>query len=77
MPINNLSHQTGTIFSALAGAERVFAIMDKEDETPDVEDAHTCENMVGEVVLNNVTFGYKPEKTVLKNISLYATQDRR
>ena len=72
MPINNLSHQTGTIFSALAGAERVFAIMDKEDETPDVEDAHTCENMVGEVVLNNVTFGYKPEKTVLKNISLYA-----
>lgn len=71
MPINMLSSQMSTIFSALAGAERVFDVMDTEPEKADPENAVTS-GIKGEVVLNNVTFGYVPEKTVLKNISLYA-----
>lgn len=71
MPINMLSSQMSTIFSALAGAERVFDVMDTEPEAADAENAVTS-GIKGEVVLNNVTFGYVPEKTVLKNISLYA-----
>ncbi len=72
MPINNLSQQMTTIFSALAGAERVFAIMDAEPELADKPDAKDMTDIKGEVVLDNVTFGYNPDKTVLKNISLYA-----
>ncbi len=71
MPINNISQQMSTIFAALAGAERVFEVMDTNPETPDTADA-TDREIKGEVVLKDVTFGYVPEKTVLKNISLYA-----
>ena len=61
-----------TIFSALAGAERVFAVMDEEPETIDAEGAKTMPDMKGEVVFDDVTFGYNPDKVILKNISLYA-----
>lgn len=71
MPINRISNQMSTIFAALAGAERVFAVMDAEPELKDAPDA-TESPIIGDVVLNNVTFGYVPERAVLKNISLYA-----
>ena len=72
MPINNISQQTASIFSALAGAERVFAVMDETPEEPDREDAIDMPQMRGDVVFENVTFGYNPDKVILKNISLYA-----
>ncbi len=72
MPINQLSMQTSTIFAAMAGAERVFAVMDAPPEDADGEGARSAKGMEGHVVLKDVSFGYTPEKTVLKNISLYA-----
>ena len=71
-PINNISMQMSTVFSALAGAERVFAIMDAEPEQPDNADALAENTLKGHVELKNVYFGYTPEKTILKDISLYA-----
>jgi len=72
MPINQISQQMSTIFSALAGAERVFALMDREPEIEFFGEGCSADNIKGDVVLENVTFGYTPDKTVLKNISLYA-----
>ncbi len=71
MPISQLSMQFSTLFAALAGAERVFAVIDEIPEEPDSEEAHDDE-IIGHVIMKDVTFGYLPEKTVLKNISLYA-----
>ncbi len=71
-PINELSMQVTEIFSALAGAERVFDAMDTPPELPDSDDALAPESLRGEIILNNVTFGYVPEKTILKNVSFYA-----
>ena len=71
-PINELSMQMTTIMSALAGAERVFKIMDQEPEAEDNENAVELTDVKGNVVFENVTFGYVPDKTVLHNISLYA-----
>lgn len=71
-PINELSNQVNTIFTALAGAERVFSIMDEEPEAQDTKESVELEHISGEVVLDHVTFGYTPEKTILKDISLYA-----
>ena len=71
-PINNISQQTSSIFSALAGAERVFEVMDESPETPDGENAVDMPEMRGDVAFENVTFGYNPDKVILKNISLYA-----
>ena len=71
-PINELSMQMNTVFSALAGAERVFDVLDRTEEEPDVQNANDMPDMKGYVELKDVTFGYVPQKTVLKNISLYA-----
>ena len=72
MPINQISQQMTAIFSALAGAERVFTVMDMDPEAPDREGSEAHTEIKGHVELHNVTFGYNPDKKVLKNISLYA-----
>ncbi len=72
MPINTISMQTSTLFSALAGAERVFAVMDAAPEAAEDTGSRSAEGLRGDVALENVTFGYNPDKVILKNISLYA-----
>lgn len=70
-PINEISMQMNTVFSALAGAERIFEVLDEEPETPDADTVRP-QNIKGHIKLNNVSFGYVPEVTVLHNITLYA-----
>ena len=72
MPINNMAQQMTTIFAALAGAERVFEVMDTDPELADSEGADPMDNMKGYVIMKNVTFGYRPDHVILKNINLYA-----
>lgn len=71
-PINEISMQINTIFSALAGAERVFKVMDEEPEEADKPDAVEMTNVKGEVIMEDVSFGYNPDKVILKHINLYA-----
>lgn len=71
MPINNISMQMSTVFAALAGAERVFGIMDLEGESQG-SGKNIKNEIKGEVVFENVSFGYNEDKQVLQNISLYA-----
>lgn len=71
-PINEISMQVNTIFSALAGAERVFTVMDAAVEEPDPEDAIELKNIKGEVIMEHVNFGYNEDKMILKDINLYA-----
>lgn len=76
MPINNISMQMSTLFAALAGAERVFSIMDMDGEY--VTESNGLKTPInGEVVLNNVSFGYLPDREVLHNISLYAKKGQK
>lgn len=70
-PINELSQQLTNIMSALAGAERVFEVMDQEREKDEGKKLN-LEHIHGDVVIDNVTFGYDPDKTILKNVSIYA-----
>lgn len=71
-PINEISMQINTIFSALAGAERVFKVMDEEPEETDKPDAVEMDDVKGEVIMEDVSFGYNPDKVILKHINLYA-----
>ncbi len=72
-PINSISMQVSTIFSALAGAERVFAVLDREPERETLIGSESAPTeLKGKVVFDKVTFGYKPEVPVLKGISLTA-----
>ena len=71
-PINEISMQMTAVFSALAGAERVFAVLDEAPEAADREGALPVEGIRGRVELSGVSFGYVPEKTVLSDLSLVA-----
>ena len=71
-PLNELAQQMTSVLSALAGAERVFAVMDEQPEPADDPDAYVPAPMKGDVRFEHVYFGYVPEKTILKDISLYA-----
>ena len=73
-PINEFSNIIHEFQSAFSAAERVFAILDEAPETPDAPDAVSLPTAGGEVTLDNVTFGYTPERTILKNVSVSAKQ---
>ncbi len=73
-PINEFANIFSEIQSALASAERVFRLMDVEEEAPDAPDATVLQNVKGDVVLKDVCFGYNPETPVLKGLSLEAKQ---
>ena len=70
-PINEIMNLFNTIQSALAGAERVFEVIDEEKEK-DKEDAKAITNIDGHVELKNVTFSYEKGKEILKNVSIEA-----
>ena len=69
-PINEFANILHEFQSAFSAAERVFRIIDEPSEPSDKEDATALDEVKGEVTLDKVSFGYIPEKTVLKNMSL-------
>lgn len=71
-PVNEISSRYNTLQSALAGAERIFQIMDEISEIPDAPDAVSIANVKGDVQFKAVTFGYDTGKVILKNISFGA-----
>lgn len=68
-PLNAVAGMFNTIQSALAGAERVFEILDSEEETADSENAVDIDNPEGEVAFENVCFSYNKSTPVLKDVS--------
>ncbi len=109
MPINQVSQQFNSIIMALAGAERIFEVMDQEPETDEgyvylvnakiAEDGTITETkertghwawkhqhgdgtltyteLKGDITMYNVDFAYVPEKTVLHDVTLYATPGQK
>lgn len=71
-PINEFSNILHEIQSAFSAAERVFAILDEEPEKIDDATAKELKKVTGDVQLQNVTFGYTEDKTILKNVSVSA-----
>lgn len=110
MPINQLTQQMNSIFMALAGADRIFKMLDEKPEVDDgyvelvnvveKEDGTICETdertglwawkhphkaegtvtytkLQGDIVFDDVDFGYNDEKIVLHNIDLFATPGQK
>jgi ABC-type multidrug transport system fused ATPase/permease subunit len=69
-PLRFISMLTGMYTSAMAGAERVFGMMDEEPDVQDRPDATQLPPLKGEVIFENVSFAYLPGKPVLENINL-------
>jgi len=70
-PINDLANQYNLIQAAIAGAERVFQIMDTPGEYEEAQDQQ-LERINGKVVFDHVSFGYDPGKEILKEVSFTA-----
>lgn len=71
-PINEIANIVNEIYSALSAAERVFALLDEEEESKDVENAEVLEQVRGHVQLENVNFGYEKGKTIIHQLNLDA-----
>ena len=72
MPLNQISNLYNAIQSALAGAERVFEVIDETPEPADAPDALPLYPLRGEVTFEDVCFSYQQNAPVLKHVSLHA-----
>ena len=75
-PINEFANVLHEFQSAFSAAERVFRVIDEPSEPKDGENAIELIQTKGRVELNDVTFGYTPDKTILHNISVLANQGK-
>lgn len=89
--INQVSMQLNSIIMGLAGVERVFALIDQEPEVDEgkvsisnekdkyefVKENGEKTEVLGNIDIKNIVFGYNNEKTVLKNISITAKQGEK
>ena len=71
-PINEFANILHEFQSAFSAAERVFRVIDEEPEPVDTPDAVVLDNVSGSVDFENVTFGYTPKKTILRDVSVSA-----
>jgi ATP-binding cassette subfamily B protein len=71
-PLNQIANLYNQIQSAIAGAERVFEVLDEVPELEDGPGAVSLDEIAGEVVFDDVCFGYEVEVPVLKHVSLHA-----
>jgi len=71
-PLRHLGNLYNQIQTAIAGAERVFEILDTAPELTDAPDAIPLADVAGEVVFDHVDFSYVPEVPVIKDMSLTA-----
>ena len=71
-PINEIANIINEIYSALAASERVFQLLDEPEEAADIYGAVELVEAEGDVETEDVSFGYIPGHTVLKNLNLKA-----
>ncbi|MET3289868.1 UNVERIFIED_CONTAM: ATP-binding cassette subfamily B multidrug efflux pump [Brevibacillus sp. OAP136] len=76
-PLNDIANIYNVLQSGVAGAERVFEVIDESEETEDAPDAKEMSEPKGEVVFDRVSFGYRPEAPIVKNISFVAREGTR
>jgi len=72
MPLNQIAQLYAQIQGAIAGAERVFEILDEVPELADAPDARPLERVAGNMVFEDVCFSYEPDVPVLKQVSFHA-----
>lgn len=68
-PIIQIASMVNLIQSALAASERIFEILEEEEETPDPENPIVLEKAEGHIVFDRVYFSYVPEKPLFENLS--------
>ncbi|MDC7223474.1 MAG: ABC transporter ATP-binding protein [Spirochaetales bacterium] len=71
-PLNQAAQLYNSVQAALAGAERIFALLDEAPDTPDAPEAEDLEQVRGLVEFDRVDFSYVKGRPILKKVSLKA-----
>ncbi|MGX4588200.1 ABC transporter ATP-binding protein [Paenibacillus chitinolyticus] len=73
-PLNDLANIFNILQSGVAGAERVFEVIDEKEEPSDSAEAVELLHPRGHVVFEHVSFGYRPDVPILKNVNFDSAQ---
>lgn len=76
-PLTETSYMINSLRAALASAERTFNFLDAEEEIPDTGSTAALKSAKGKISFENVSFGYTPDKILMKNISFTATPGQK
>ena len=71
-PLTEASYMINSLQAALASAERTFELLDEEEEIPDPASPAVVEHAAGHVAFEHVSFGYDPDRLLMKDISFEA-----
>jgi ATP-binding cassette, subfamily B, multidrug efflux pump len=69
MPISQMANIANVMQSTAAAAERVFEFLDEEEESAEAENPVKPERITGRITFRDVTFGYSPDRLIIKNFS--------
>ena len=76
-PINQVANQYSAIMTALAGAERIFEVMDAEPEIDEGKDTRAASEIRGEIDFCNIRFSYVPGEEVLRGFDLHVSPGQK
>lgn len=76
-PFNEISGVVTELQNAIACAGRVLELIEQESETPDTEDALVLERADGTVDINNVSFSYEPQQSLIENFNMRVATGQR
>ncbi len=76
-PFNEISGVVTELQNAIACAGRVLELIEQESETPDTEDALVLEKADGTVDINNVSFSYEPQQSLIENFNMRVATGQR
>ena len=72
-PVTTAAYIINSIQNALVSVERIYEILDLPEETDLTEDTHLLDDTKGEIIFENVSFGYTKDKLLMKNVNFTCT----
>ena len=75
-PVTTAAYIINSIQNALVSVERIYEILDLPEETDLTEDTHLLDDTKGEIIFENVSFGYTKDKLLMKNVNFTAKAEQ-
>ena len=75
-PVTTAAYIINSIQNALVSVERIYEILDLPEEVDLTEDTHLLDNTKGEIIFENVSFGYTKDKLLMKNVNFTAKAEQ-
>mgnify|MGYP001172761908 CR=1 FL=1 len=71
-PITEASYVVNMLQGCLAAIERIYEVLDAENEVPDIKKANVIDNPLGQIEFSHVSFGYNKNQLIMKDVNFIA-----